>query len=420
MTSARPWLVASLIVGLALRLGFGLAYWVDQPLTHDEREYLALGRSLARGEGFSYPADDPAPGTGQRFGRAPGYPVFLAALRVIDPVDHVPRRLKIAQACVGTLGIWLIAVLAGRAAGSRAAVAAGGIAAIYPPLIFIPAYALSETLSSTATLAAVLMLDTAVRRERAAPKARAGRSAVASAMVAGALSAAATLIRPAMLFFLPLAAIWLWRIRRSMAIAFLLLVVAGIAPWTIRNREVYGRFVAIASEGGVTFWTGNHALAIGDGDLAANPELKQADLEFRRAHPTLSADQLEPLYYREALAWMRGHPIAFLRLELRKLFYTIVPVGPSYRLHSAAYFAASAIPYALLLYPAVVGGWRLWRRGRAPIALWLAALATVIAGLVFFPQERFRIPVIDPALIVTAAALAAFGEHERTHRRSDV
>ena len=34
------------------------------------------------------------------------------------------------------------------------------------------------------------------------------------------------------------------------------------------------------------------------------------------------------------------------------------------------------------------------------------AAATVAAGLVFFPQERFRIPVIDPALIVTAALLA--------------
>ena len=37
------------------------------------------------------------------------------------------------------------------------------------------------------------------------------------------------------------------------------------------------------------------------------------------------------------------------------------------------------------------------------ILLWLMAAATVVAGLVFFPQERFRLPVIDPALIVTAA-----------------
>jgi hypothetical protein len=40
------------------------------------------------------------------------------------------------------------------------------------------------------------------------------------------------------------------------------------------------------------------------------------------------------------------------------------------------------------------------------------AAATVTTGLVFFPQERFRIPVIDPALIVSAALLAG-------QRRSD-
>ena len=34
----------------------------------------------------------------------------------------------------------------------------------------------------------------------------------------------------------------------------------------------------------------------------------------------------------------------------------------------------------------------------------LLGAAAVLTGLVFFPQERFRIPVIDPTLIVCAAA----------------
>jgi hypothetical protein len=61
--------------------------------------------------------------------------------------------------------------------------------------------------------------------------------------------------------------------------------------------------------------------------------------------------------------------------------------------------------YVLLLVPAISGAWRLVRPGRAPVPLWLMAASTIIAGLVFFPQERFRIPVIDPALIVSAAAM---------------
>ncbi len=58
----------------------------------------------------------------------------------------------------------------------------------------------------------------------------------------------------------------------------------------------------------MTFWTGNHPLARGEGDLAANPELKKAELAFRRAHPGLSPEALEPLYYREAIGWIAAHP----------------------------------------------------------------------------------------------------------------
>jgi hypothetical protein len=46
----RGWIVACVLTGLALRLVFGLVYWTHQPLTHDEREYLALGRSVGWGE----------------------------------------------------------------------------------------------------------------------------------------------------------------------------------------------------------------------------------------------------------------------------------------------------------------------------------------------------------------------------------
>ena len=146
------------IAGLVLRLAFALVYWVGQPLTHDEREYLALARSVARGDGFTYPADEPSPGTGQQFGRAPGYPLFLAALGVSAPSDHPPRRVRIAQACVGALGIWLMASIARRAAGDRAAIVAAAVAAVYPPLVFMPAYVLSETLYSTLALAIALVL----------------------------------------------------------------------------------------------------------------------------------------------------------------------------------------------------------------------------------------------------------------------
>jgi len=458
--AARRWIVACVLVGLALRLAFALLYWVDQPLTHDEREYLALARSVARGDGFTYPSDEPSPGTAQQFGRAPGYPLFLAALGITEPFEHVPRRVQIAQSFVGAIGIWLMAAIAGRVAGPRAAVAAGSIAAVYPPLVWMPAYALSETLYSTLALGAALALtevggwaldvggwglevgknrtpnshataaEVAAPAQLTTPKPTSTSQPPTSALAAAAaaVTAAAILVRPAMLFFLPLAAVWMIRRRRAAdAVIFLLVAALCVLPWTIRNHRVYGRWIAVASEGGVTFWTGNHPLAVGDGDLAANPDIKRAELAFRAAHPDLTPEQLEPLYYRDALAWIRREPGAWLALMARKAFYTIVPLGPSYAIHSARYFVASVASYLLVLPAAVAGAWRwrIMRRGGAPAgtpaALWLMAAATVAAELVFFPQERFRIPIIDPALIVTAALLfAGFRTNGRTGRHADI
>ena len=43
----------------------------------------------------------------------------------------------------------------------------------------------------------------------------------------------------------------------------------------------------------------------------------------------------------------------------------------------------------------------------ANVAALLSYVLGPITGLIFFPQERFRIPVVDPALIVCAACWGA-------------
>jgi hypothetical protein len=398
---AHRLLVAAAVAGFVLRLAFAALYWIDKPLTHDEREYLALAQSLASGRGFVY---DEAleTGTAQKFGRAPGYPAFLALLGIGSaPYEQAPAVVKIAQSAVGALTVWLIGVWALTIAGPRAAVAAAAIAAAYPPLVAMPAYVLSETLFAALALAAALVLQRSGNGNARSP-----------AIVSGVLSGAAALVRPAMLLFLPLAVVWLvLRRRPAHAVALALAAAVVIAPWTIRNFRTYGRVVVIASEGGVTFWTGNHPLARGEGDLAANPDLKRAELEFRAAHPGLTPEALEPLYYRAALAWIAAHPLDWIGLMVRKAFYTVVPAGPSYALHSARYQLASIAPYLIVLPFGVAGAIRCWHSGGRPIPLFLLLGSAVLMCLVFFPQERFRIPVIDPVLIIFAASLAA-GRHE--------
>ena len=288
--------------------------------------------------------------------------------------------------------VWLVAWLATRAAGPRAALAAGWLAAVYPPLVWTPAFIWSETLFSVLALgcAAVLTLEPG----------RPGRYPAA-----GVLAGVAVLTRPAMLFFLPLAAIWLaWR-REWRGVALLAIACALVVlPWTVRNAREYGRFVLVASEGGITFWTGNHPLAVGEGDLAANPQLKRDNVALRARHPGLTPEQLEPIYVREALQFIREQPGAWAALMVRKAFYTVVPVGPSYRLHSPLYFGASVLSYLAVLPFALLGLVRLARARRLPVPLLLLAASSLLVCLVFFPQERFRIPVVDPTLLVMAAS----------------
>lgn len=401
---ARRMILGAAALGFVARLAFGLVYWVDKPLTHDEREYLALASSLSEGRGFGYDTAQAAPaGPAQQFGRAPAYPAFLAAIGAGRGYDASPARIKIAQSLVGALGVWLLGALALRRAGPAAGVLAALVAAVYPPLVWICAYVLSEALYSTLAIGVALLLDLAIDRAAARGGALAGAPLT---VAAGLLAGVAALVRPAMVFFLPLGAAWLIRQRRAALAAVLVAAaLAPIAPWTIRNVRVFHRLVVIASEGGVTFWTGNHPLARGEGDMAANPDIKRDELAFRQAHPGLTAEALEPLYYRDALAYIRRHPLWWLGLLLRKAVYTVLPIGPSYTLHSTAYLAASVASYALLL-PFAARGWWQRRRTARPEALFVLACSAVLVGLVFFPQERFRIPVIDPALILCAASCA--------------
>ena len=313
----RSALIAAAVAGLVLRLLFSLGYWVHQPLTRDEREYLAMARSIA---GTPSTATDDIV---DPFGRAPGYPAFIASVGAAKtPVESVPASLKIGQSIVGAAGVLLVGLLAFQLGGPRAASLAAWLAAAYPPLVWTAAYALSEALYWPLALLAAWCLNRAFT-ETGTPR----RTAAAAA---GVVVGATILVRPGLVMLLPVLAIWaLWR--RQLATAILVFVTAALVvlPWTIRTSRHEGRLVLVASEGGVTFWTGNHPLARGEGDLNANPALKEAKTALRAAHPELTEQTMEPVYYREAMHWIVAHPFAWLRLEAKKIFYFVAPIGPS-------------------------------------------------------------------------------------------
>ncbi len=334
----RRVLVAALVVAFVVRLLFGLYYWVGKPLTRDEQEYLALAVNLAQGHGFAYPASD-QPSGAQRVDRAPFYPLFLAPLVIGEAragieIRETPTAVKVAQSALGTVVVWLIALLTRRTAGPIAAVCAAWMAALYPPLIWMPAYVLSETLFAALALGCAAVLGSMIDRS---PETSANRPVTSARLLSvGVIGGLGALTRPTLLLFLFGAGMWLLisrGLRAAVIVALGALIL--ILPWTIRNVRVHGRFVLISAQSGVTFWTGNHPLSSGDGDLAANPAVGRANQEFLRQHGGVAAPELDQRYQREAWHYIAQDPLWWGGLLLSKLFFLWVPIGPSYTLHSA-------------------------------------------------------------------------------------
>jgi 4-amino-4-deoxy-L-arabinose transferase-like glycosyltransferase len=409
------------LAAVVLRLAFSLGYWHDKPLTHDEQEYLVLAMNMAADRGFSAALPGALEGPNvQHFSRAPLYPWMLSL--ILRATGHqtdilpvaVPTAIKVVQSLAGAATVWTVAALARQAGGVGPSLVAAGLAAIYPPLVWIGAFALSEAIYTPLVLASLWMLG-APRQGTTADGEELSRSAsptphraaaltVARAALGGALLGGAALIRPGTLAFVPFLAAWLLtRARWTTMLVALVATLVPIVPWTVRNYVTHGRVILIAAEGGVTFWTGNHPEATGEGDLAANPHLKTRQQELLARHPGLAPEAMEPVYYGEALAFVRTQPLRWLALCTRKLFFTFAPWGPSYRLHSALYFWGSVIPYAAVFVLSILAWTRLGAAGWPPGPLVAAATATVATNLVFFPQERFRIPILDPTYIVSAA-----------------
>ena len=404
----RRLVFAAAAAGLAARLAFGLLYWVHKPLTHDEREYLALAHSVAAGQGFVYEADrdDGHHAAIRPRARVPAVPRRNRRSELAR--SDVPSRVKVAQSIVGGVGgLADRRCSRGGLAGPAAGVAAAGIAAIYPPLVWIPRLRAQRSALLPMAMAAVLLLDRAIDR---ADTRRTGGCAGRSA--AGVLTGAAILVRPAMIFFLP-ARRRVAGVAAAFALAALLVVTSlvVVAPWTARNfrrlrtvrarglrggRDVLDRQPSAGARRRRPRGQSRHQ---GGGDRVPRAS-SGADGGAARA----------ALLSRRARLHRARIPPGGSGCSCSKAFYTVVPIGP------VVYATLDVVPRRRRS-PRTCS----WCRSRSRVSARAGAAAdraprgAVPAGGLrgrssvscFFPQERFRIPVIDPTLIVCAGTACA-------------
>jgi hypothetical protein len=327
-------LAAIFLLALAVRSLYALdlaavMYSRVQPGTRMAWRYDEAAVGILRGEGILWPrAPDPAR-TGL-LARPPGYPLYLAL--VYGTLGRSFFAAQLVQNALTSAGCVLLTLAAARLVGWRVGIGGGLIAALSPHLAFSSNFVLPDALSALPLLAALVVLA----RAHPGPRARWWTSALA-----GALVGAGVWLRPNVMLLAPFLAVVLVAVaherRRALghAVALLFAAFATIAPITLRNHAVFGEWVPVSINGGLTLWQGV-ADAGGEAEGAfRRDKLVMAEEAERYGNPRYREWWAEPdgifrdrERYRRARAVIRAHPFLYARVVLGRALEMLSYAAP--------------------------------------------------------------------------------------------
>jgi 4-amino-4-deoxy-L-arabinose transferase-like glycosyltransferase len=385
------WMV---VFALALRLGIILIGHTYRFRTHDANfsfgwEMGRIGRSLASGQGFSNPFNEP---TGSTAWEPPLYPFLVAA--VFKAFGIYTQRSAIVLLSLNSLFSALTCIpifrIARRCFRERVALWTAWLWALVPNVTYWCTRWVWET--SLAAWLLTLIFWLALDLEN--------RNGLKPWFEFGLLWGTAALTNTSLLAFLPVSGLWAWfrrhrQGRPSLAGVGLasLIFFACVSGWLVRNYKVFGQPVFIRSNFGAELRIGNGPAADGTWQEYLHPT--QNVYEMRRYQ------QMGELAYiaerkREATAFIRGNPARFLRLCVTRFVYYWSGVPKLSEIP-----ALTPLKNSLFLASTVLAFWGLGRalRKKQPGAwlfLWLI-VSYPAAYYVVFPHPRYRHP-IEPEL----------------------
>lgn len=253
IASVSLFVLAMLVRGLYLADGLTLLHTPEQDGSRMARRYDDTAMTILRGEGILYPKVwDPAR-TGLA-SRPPGYGLFLAS--VYATLGRSFPVVSVAQDFLTSLAVLIVFAFAYRLYGFLAAVLAGGLVAISPHIAATSNLILADAVASIPLLLAFFVALPVVRR-LASP-----REEVWRLVAMGALIGIGTWIRPNVILLGPFAALFLFvllgRNRRALLLSggMALVSLLVVSPITLRNWLIFGEFVAVSTNGGITLWQG--------------------------------------------------------------------------------------------------------------------------------------------------------------------
>jgi cytochrome b561 len=458
--SDRRWLWAILAASVFVRLGaaFYLGDVVDAPpLLTDQRSYHFLAVRLLEGHGYSFeedwypftPADTPTAHWSFL------YPLFLAVVYGVLGVH--PLAARVVQAVIGGLLLpWMVYRLARtlfgpsppltpsllkRERGQRGEshllpLIAAAIAAVYGYFILYAATLMTETFYIVILL---WSLDEGLKLgERLQSR---HDVALALPLRLGLSLGLAALLRQSILPWVPVLFLWLFwrsnaqtaegknvqtfkRFNCQTAVSLLvagLVLVACIAPFTIRNYLVYDQFLLLNSNTGYAMYSAQHPMhgtEFREFDAAPLPEESWGQPE-----PELDRDLM-----RQGIQFVLDAPGQYLLLSLSRVraFFEFWPTPDTTLLHNVGRTGSFGLFLPFMLYGLYLSARRQasamtspnepGRLGTSDFGLLYLFISFYTVLHVFtWAMVRYRLPV--DAVLLPFAALAiteALGELPRT------
>jgi 4-amino-4-deoxy-L-arabinose transferase-like glycosyltransferase len=361
-----------------------------------------IGRAIASGRGF---ADPFGPQTGPTAWEPSLYPYLIASVFKLTGIySHTSAFILLTiNSIFSALTCIPIFLIAKKCFSEKVAVWSAWAWALLPTVMYWCVRWVWET--SLAALLLALIFWLALEMEEL--------DGVMPWVGFGVLWGVAALTNSSLLSFLPVSGLWGWyrrskKCKRSFRGVVLASVffIATIAPWLIRNYEVFGKFVFIRSNFGAELRLGNGPGADGSWMFYLHPT--QNTLELQKY------EQMGEMAYvaerkREAMDFIRAHYPRFAWLSFKRFVYYWAgrprSSESSILIDNSAFLASSVLAF--------LGLCRALRKRRTGALLFFWLLLCYPAVYYFvYPHSRYRHP-IEPEMAILIAYVISEAESRR-------
>lgn len=373
------WVLFAAALAARLAALFANSHVLQEVLTFDPWRYDTIARHLLASGEYDF--------LGHKAIIAPLYPFFLAGIYSLP----LPERLTVIllQIVLGALTVVLIYRIALHLFPGRTALAAGVVAALYPPYVFICIRVMTEALFLPLLAAGLLFTIRFAKGD-----------AKADYLLSGLFTGLACLTRPLLFYFPPVMALGMlfFAYRRKQKLPFkglalyLVLFYLCSVPWAVRNYFVLGSPVITSTSSGELLLIsqmprdGKHyGFNLKSSDLAPEDRYK---IDLPELERSAALKQL-------AINYLKENPQVIPRIIMLKSMYLLSPFDWEVLGNTQGTFN----PMFLLLVPLGIFG--LLKSGTSQNrGIILGLLVYFLAfSFVTYSSPRLRLPLELPLIV---------------------